>query len=96
MLYHTTLSDNVDQMVMRYKTLSSNDLAARSVRSLIMIMCVFAYNNLVNTCSFEIVIVTRLITPDLRIFDGLSRHAPRVVDIYFRGDSEGVGAINVR
>jgi hypothetical protein len=33
---------------------------------------------------------------DLRIFDCLSRHAPRVVDISFRADSEDLGAIEVR
>jgi len=63
LLYHTIFIDDDEKMVMCYKTLSSNDLAARSVRSLIVIMCVFAYNNLVNMCLFEIVIVTTLITP---------------------------------
>ena len=63
LLYHTIFFDDAKKMVMCYKTLSSNDLAARSVRSLMVIMCVFAYNNLVNMCLFEIVIVTRLITP---------------------------------
>jgi hypothetical protein len=63
LLYHTIFFKDADKMVMCYKTLSSNDLAARSVRSLIVIMCVFAYNNLVNMCLFEIVIVTTLLTP---------------------------------
>lgn len=63
LLYHTIFIDDDEEMVMCYKTLSSNDLAARSVRSLIVIMCVFAYNNLVNMCLFEIAIVTTLMIP---------------------------------